>query len=896
MTRDTQASAAEARELDVVCTPEGAWSIEWRADDAGATGMDERTRRLQEALARASAAGGDAWLLRLAFADLDTPLAPGLGFLRAFLAGVADAIRHAPEVEAQRQSLSCPLPPERVAAALAAVPPMTGAEYVTTEGLAALWERLVTALRGALAAHTGSVASFVHGLNPAIQLAGRVYFHLVENRAGSAAPFAFLATYSQVDAASGRVRHVPLRHALTEFGTDQKALLNLLGTVHRAAAQSAVARRLLDSGELFHPLAWEAAEAFAFLRDVTCYDACGIVCRIPDWWKTASRGVRLSLAIGDARSAGLGADAILSGKPELVIDGVPISPEEARRLVAESEGLVQIKNRWVAVDPDRLRRVLDAYDKLKAEVAGGLSVRDAIRRQLGGDGADTTDDICPEVTTGQWLTETLRRLSTPATCATVAPAAGFRAQLRPYQQLGLNWLDAMWELGLGACLADDMGLGKTIQLLALLSARRSPAAPTPALLVIPASLLSNWQAEIARFLPGLRVYIFHASAHDGAPELPAGKRLAALDLVITTYGMVTRETRLAETVWQVVVLDEAQAIKNPGTRQTRAVKRLSAGRRIIMTGTPVENRLGDLWSLFDFINPGLLGTAKEFGVFAKSLRDQPQGYARLRQVVAPYILRRLKTDRSVISDLPEKVEVKTFASLSTRQTVLYRELLERLERDLDDADGIARKGVVLGALMRCKQLCNHPDQYLGSGAYDEAESGKFQRLREICETVREKRERMLVFTQFREVAQPLHDFLAGVFERPGLVLHGGVAAAARGALVNRFQGDDYIPFMVLTVKAGGVGLNLTRATHVVHFDRWWNPAVENQATDRAFRIGQRRDVLVHKFIVSGTIEERIDAMLEEKRRLADDVISSGAEAVLTAMGTGDLLKMFRLTL
>ena len=424
------------------------------------------------------------------------------------------------------------------------------------------------------------------------------------------------------------------------------------------------------------------------------------------------------------------------------------------------------------------------------------------------------------------------------------------------------------------------------------SRRRAGAA------VIPASLLANWQAEIARFLPSLRVFVLHASAQDGGKvERPDEDTLAATDLVITTYALVARLPWLADVAWQVAVLDKAQAIKNPGTRQARAVKKLRAERRIVMTGTPVENRLGDLWSIFDFLNPGLLGTPAEFTAFTKTLRDRPQGYARLRKVVAPYVLRRLKTDRAVIADLPEKVETKTFATLSRRQTVLYRQVLQELERQLDEVEGIARKGLVLATLLRCKQICNHPDHYLGTGPFHEQDSGKFLRLREICETIQAKRERMLVFTQFREMTAPLHEFLAGLFGQPGLVMHGGVAAKQRGAVVAQFQADAYVPFLVLTVKVGGVGLNLTRANHVVHFDRWWNPAVENQATDRAFRIGQQRDVLVHKFVVSGTIEERIDAMLEEKRKLADDVIAAGgAEAALTAMSNKDLVQMFRLTL
>ena len=361
--------------------------------------------------------------------------------------------------------------------------------------------------------------------------------------------------------------------------------------------------------------------------------------------------------------------------------------------------------------------------------------------------------------------------------------------------------------------------------------------------------------------------------------------------------MVQRYDVLQTFHWDYVILDEAQAIKNPGTQQTRAVKKLQAANRIVLTGTPVENRLSDLWSLFDFLNPGLLGNLKEFKSFARHLHDDPAGYGRLRQVIRPYILRRLKTDTSIISDLPDKVEMKTFASLSKKQIILYRDLLDDLKDVLDHSEGIQRRGLILSSLMKCKQLCNHPDQFLGTEGFEEQHSGKFQRLRELCETVLEKREKMLVFTQFREITAALHDFLAGIFGRAGLVLHGSVPVKQRQALIDAFQKrDTYIPFLVLSLKAGGVGLNLTEANHVVHFDRWWNPAVENQATDRAFRIGQQKNVVVHKFITQGTIEEKIDAMLEEKTRMSEEVIASGGEGWITELDNDQLMDLFSLSL
>jgi non-specific serine/threonine protein kinase len=345
----------------------------------------------------------------------------------------------------------------------------------------------------------------------------------------------------------------------------------------------------------------------------------------------------------------------------------------------------------------------------------------------------------------------------------------------------------------------------------------------------------------------------------------------------------------------LAVLDEAQAIKNPDAKQTRAVKQLKAGARLALTGTPVENRLSDLWSIFDFVNPGLLGTAKQFTGFAKRLGDRPHGsYGPLRELVRPYILRRLKTDKTVISDLPDKTEIKAFCPLSRHQAALYEQAVRELAEQLADVEGIRRRGLVLAFLMRFKQICNHPSQWLGDGAWGEADSGKFARLREIAEVVAAKQEKMLVFTQFREVTAPLAAFLGSVFQRPGLVLHGETEVKKRKDLVRRFQEDETVGFFVLSLKAGGSGLNLTAASHVVHFDRWWNPAVENQATDRAFRIGQTKNVLVHKFVCRGTVEEKIDELIESKRHLSQQLLEGGADLLLTELKDEELLKLVAL--
>jgi len=506
-----------------------------------------------------------------------------------------------------------------------------------------------------------------------------------------------------------------------------------------------------------------------------------------------------------------------------------------------------------------------------------------------------------QVVAGRWLHEALKGLRGPEGLACVEPGSALNGTLRPYQQVGIRWLYLLSKLGLGGCLADDMGLGKTIQLLALLLVLKSPTPEPgeedpPSLLVAPASLLANWAAELARFAPSLKALVAHPSAIPASALKALGpEHLGDVDLVITSYGSLLRIPWLTETRWRLVALDEAQAIKNPEAKQTRAAKKLNAQARFALTGTPVENRLGDLWSIFDFINPGLLGSSKEFTSLVKRLAEKPHNpYGPLRELVRPYILRRLKTDKKVIADLPDKTEVKAFCQLSRQQAALYQQAVKELAEQLDDAEGIKRKGVVLSFLMRFKQICNHPSQWLGDGAWAEEDSGKWARLRDIAEVIAAKQEKVLIFTQFREVTAPLAAFLGSVFGRPGLVLHGETPVSKRQELVRRFQEVEEVGFFVLSLKAGGAGLNLTAASHVVHFDRWWNPAVENQATDRAFRIGQKKNVLVHKFVCRGTVEEKIDQLIESKRQISKDVLEGGAELVLTELKDEELLKLVAL--
>jgi non-specific serine/threonine protein kinase len=735
-----------------------------------------------------------------------------------------------------------------------------------------------------------------------------VHFNLAENRRDDEAPFAFLATYTTRLSVHAKAQHLPLGQALREYAgaANKDRLLSLLLPVQRASESCPWLKAIVDAGEIYHPLRWTPREAMQLLRDVPQLEQAGVVIRMPAAWR-ASRPPRprVTAQVGGKPPSGLGQEALLDFSMEVSLDGERLTAEEIAELLAKSDGLAMIRGHWVEVDRDRLSRMMEHFREVERTAAShGLGFREAMRLLAGADvaagdlpEADTAE--WSQVVAGDWLAETLKGLRSPEGLAQIDPGDSLNGTLRPYQQVGVRWLYLLARLGLGACLADDMGLGKTIQVLSLLLVlKRQTDSRQPSLLVAPASLLANWAAELERFAPGLRALIAHPSALSAADlKSLSADRLAEVDLVITSYGSLLRVPWIGTTSWRLVVLDEAQAIKNPAAKQTRTAKQLNAVARFALTGTPVENRLGDLWSIFDFVNPGLLGSAKEFTTFVKRLAERPHNsYGPLRELVRPYILRRLKTDKTVIADLPDKTEVKAYCQLSRRQAALYSRAVKDLAEQLEKAEGIQRKGLVLSFLMRFKQICNHPSQWLGDGRWSEDDSGKWVRLRDIAEVIAAKQEKMLVFTQFREVIAPIEAFLASIFGRPGLVLHGETEVKKRKEVVRRFQEDESVGFFVLSLKAGGAGLNLTAASHVVHFDRWWNPAVENQATDRAFRIGQTRNVLVHKFVCRGTVEEKIDEMIESKRQLSSDVLEGGAELLLTELKDEDLLELVSLDL
>lgn len=667
-------------------------------------------------------------------------------------------------------------------------------------------------------------------------------------------------------------------------------------------------------------------DAYEFLREHTpVLEEAGFSIIVPDWWKEpASRlGARLqidstssehpatrngdsSATSGQPSSSTLGLSAIVQYKWQIAVGDQPLSMEEFQRLANQSSPLVRVQGRWVEIRPDDMNA---AVAFLESRPGGEMKLIEAIQAAYGADHSQTGLPVTGLDATG-WVASLLNATQQPQAVPMLDQPESFIGSLRPYQKTGLSWMNFLDRFGLGACLADDMGLGKTIQLIALLQHEREatddPAYVGPTLLVVPTSVVSNWVRELARFAPALSVHVQHG------PERPTGADFAGVavrhDVVITTYALVSRDRETLQPVqWHRVVLDEAQYIKNPPTKQTAAIRALQAGRRLALTGTPVENRLTELWSIMEFCNPGYLGGPNEFrsrfAVPIERHRDQGRAEA-LRSLVRPFVLRRLKTDPKVITDLPPLVETKEYATLTPEQAAAYERTVNDMLNVVDSAEGIQRRGLVLATLVKLKQICNFPEQVLkpGQSGSISAESmladgvsmagltrrsGKTQRLLQLLEEVLASDGKALIFTQFRQMGHLLTLMLRHELDCDALFLHGGTPQNKRQQMIDRFQSATGAPVFVLSLKAGGLGLNLTAANHVFHFDRWWNPAVENQATDRAFRIGQKRKVHVHKFVCVGTLEERIDQMIEQKTELAENIIGSG-ESWITELSTSQL--------
>ncbi|BCB91575.1 hypothetical protein Psuf_088880 [Phytohabitans suffuscus] len=635
--------------------------------------------------------------------------------------------------------------------------------------------------------------------------------------------------------------------------------------------------------------------AHRFLREgAPLLHAAGFGVLLPTWWgrpgsrlgaKLRARGRRAAPGtVATASAVGMG--SLVEYDWELALGDEPLSEKELRELAKLKSPLVRLRGQWVELDA----RHLAAGLKLLRS-GGEMSVGELLH--LGLSMEDDPDALPIQAVTADGALGDLLAGEAERHLAPIDPPPGFAGTLRPYQKRGLAWLTFLQSLGLGGILADDMGLGKTVQLLALIAGDEAAVGPT--LLVCPMSLVGNWEREAAKFAPGLRVHVHHGADRARGADFAAAVRAA--DVVVTTYSVAARDAAaLGDVPWHRVVVDEAQAIKNAATRQAAAVRALPARHRVAVTGTPVENRLADLWSIMDFANPGLLGAAAAFKKrYAEPVErhGDEEAAARLRRITGPFVLRRLKTDKTIISDLPEKLEMEVLCNLTGEQASLYQAVVDDMMAKIERSDGIERRGLVLATMSKLKQVCNHPAQFLHDDTRLAGRSGKLARLEEILEEVLAAGERALMFTQYAEFGGMLSAHLSARFGREVLFLHGGVSKKDRDAMVARFQGAAGPPLFVLSLKAGGTGLTLTAANHVVHVDRWWNPAVEDQATDRAFRIGQRRAVQVRKFVCAGTVEEKVAGMIREKRGLAAKIVGTG-EQWLTELSTSDLRRLFAL--
>ena len=683
----------------------------------------------------------------------------------------------------------------------------------------------------------------------------------------------------------------PVEELLAGLG----AAARLFGEIEDALREAAPAQVELDT-----------AGAFRFLKETgPLLAGAGFGVLLPDWVRKARLGLKLTTRSQSPSGTSVsgpkfGLGDLVNFRYDVAVGDEALDPAELAELARLKVPLVRLRGQWVELDDAHLKAALKFLERNQA---GTMTAADALAAGLRGPDEDVplvgvdADGWLGDLLSGQ-ADRRLRPMTTPA---------GFSGQLRPYQERGLSWLSFLGELGLGGILADDMGLGKTIQLLSLISAQ--PGGPT--LLVCPMSLVGNWQREAARFTPDLRVHVHHGAdrldgeslaslfAREDDPSRPPREGMAGADLVITTYGVATRDrAALSQLTWARVVCDEAQNIKNHATKQARAVRGLPAAARIALTGTPVENRLSELWSIMEFTNPGLLGPAEKFRqkyAIPIERHGSPDAARALMRLTQPFMLRRLKTDKTIISDLPDKQEMKVWCNLTPEQASLYAatvtDMLSRIE---DAADDISRRGLVLATMAKLKQVCNHPAHLLGDGSRLPGRSGKLARLEEICDEIVAEGDKALCFTQYAEFGRMLQPHLAARLGCPVLFLHGGTTKKQRDAMVARFASLEEPALFLLSLKAGGTGLNLTAASHVIHVDRWWNPAVEDQATDRAFRIGQHRNVQVRKFVCVGTLEERIDAMIEEKKALAEQIVGTG-EGWLTELSVDDLRAVLTLS-
>ncbi len=795
------------------------------------------------------------------------------------------------------------------AAWLEGMPPMAGVP-VSASMLRGWFAELGPALCRAAAADACTPEGWLSRLGEGWRQLGTLCFHLAENAGEDAAntPFAFLATFIHAVGQEGTPRHAPLGLAPRLLAEEREALLSLLRPLRQAAETSPFLAELINSQAIYRPCAWTARQAYDFLSAAPALEACGIELRIVNLWKSLPPRVELEVKLDVAagkdskpdKAPALKINSLLRFVPRVALGGQALTDEELSALMAGEDGLVRFRGEWVRLDREHLQKLMNSWRQAARMAAGGIPLMVGLRYLLG-KRSSALPNLPPQeegmrLMAGERLAAALENLRLGSVEPDLPPELACR--LRGYQMEGVRFLLGVTEGGFGACLADDMGLGKTLQLIAWLChlQRQGALDKGAALIIAPASLLSNWQEELARFAPQLRSLIMHPCALSAAEaelmQREPQQLLARAHVVLTTYGMATRNTLLVRCEFPALVLDEAQAIKNAASQRTQAILRLGqqSPRRVALTGTPVENGLGELRTLFDFLNPGLLGTEKDFSAFVRGMGSD---YAPLRRLIRPFLLRRLKSDPALLPELPGKTEQAAWCLMTPEQARLYAREVENLQAVIHEPDPQTRLALVLPILGRFKQICNHPAQYRGEQFYDPELSGKMKRLGHLAREIAAAGDCCLVFTQYRTLMEPLHDYLMHIFGAPGLTLHGGTPLAERRQRVAAFQHAGGPRFFVLSLKAAGTGLTLTRARHVIHFDRWWNPAVENQASDRAYRIGQTQPVLIHPLISRGTIEENIHLMLRRKTAMADTLLAGGLEKMLLQMEPAELMALVR---
>lgn len=678
------------------------------------------------------------------------------------------------------------------------------------------------------------------------------------------------------------------------FDHPQERLLSAL--CQASSFSPAIEKSLNTSAPNYADL--ETAEAYAFLTNaVWLLEQSGFGILLPSWWKKKGLKEKIHLRAKTnspkmAGGSGLSLETLISFDWEAALGDKKISYKELQELAHLKVPLIKTRGQWMEIDVKEINSILDFWKKNKK---GEVQFSEIVKMSLGW-GEQEKGFSLGEVISDGWIAKTLNRLTGKHQIEDIPLPLGFSGELRPYQKRGFAWLDFLHSLGLGSCLADDMGLGKTVQTLSLLLKEKLNGQENPSLLICPTSVVGNWEREAKKFTPELKCLIHHGIERLKQEDFK--KQIKKYDLIISSYALLRRDANfLTEIPFSGIILDEAQNIKNSQTKQSQTTRRLKGDYRIALTGTPVENNIGDIWSIMEFLNPGFLGTQAGFKrkfFLPIQISQDKEAISRLKQITGPLILRRLKTDKNIISDLPEKMETKVYVNLTKEQASLYEAIIKEVEQDLNKSSGIKRKGIILATLIKLKQICNHPAHLLKDNSPIPERSGKLSRLYEMLEEVLAKGEQTLIFTQFTEMGEILKKYLQEMFAIEILFLHGGVEKKKRDLMVERFQNKEKkLPILLLSLKAGGIGLNLTSANNVFHFDRWWNPAVEDQATDRAFRIGQKKNVLVYKFICQGTVEEKIDEMIEKKKKIAQGVIGTG-ENWITELSTAQIKELFAL--